>query len=115
PPAGAAPPAPRGRPTRAARSYHARVMPTAPAALAAAATLLVAATAAQAGGTAPVGAAPKSDRAAAKLVHRSRWEPRPDNRIANRTIPTRAELRTFRRKSTMPYRNQVTGHFRGTT
>jgi len=30
---------------------------------------------------------PRSDRAAAKLVHRSSWEPRADNHSANHTIP----------------------------
>jgi hypothetical protein len=38
---------------------------------------------------------PRSDRAAAKMVHRSPREPRADNHSANHTIPTRAQLRTL--------------------
>jgi hypothetical protein len=62
-----------------------------------------------------VGARPLSDRAAARLVHRSAWEPRPDNADENRRVPTRAQLRYFRRHSTMPYKARVDGHYRGTT
>src|SRR3954462_476997 len=81
-----------------------------------AALMLVPATAfARHASTRPVGSKPLSDRAAAKRVHRSRWEPRPHNRKANRTRPTRAQLRMFRRRSDMVYARQVTGHFRGTT
>lgn len=65
--------------------------------------------------TLPVGAAPRSDAAAAALVHRSPWEPRPANRAANRRVPTVAELAHFRRHSNMPNRARVTGRFRGTT
>ena len=65
--------------------------------------------------TRPVGSEPLSDRAAAALVDRSRWEPRPANRNENRRMPTRGELRYFRRHSDMPYKRRVTGHFRGTT
>jgi hypothetical protein len=65
--------------------------------------------------TRPVGSPPKSDRAAAKLVKRSRWEPRPRNHKANQTRLTRAQIRYFRRHSTMPYAGRVTGHFHGTT
>jgi hypothetical protein len=63
----------------------------------------------------PVGSPPLSDRAAAARVDRSRWEPRPGNRAENRRIPTRGELRYFRRHSDMRYKRRVTGHFRGTT
>jgi hypothetical protein len=63
----------------------------------------------------PVGSLPLSDRAAAERVDRSRWEPRPANRAENRRMPTRGELRYFRRHSDMPYKRRVTGHFRGTT
>jgi hypothetical protein len=84
-------------------------------ALAALACLLAGAATAQAAGTRPVGSRPRSDEAAAKLVHRSRWEPRPGNRIANRTVPSRRQLRSFRRRSDMPYKRRVTGHYRGTT
>jgi hypothetical protein len=65
--------------------------------------------------TRPVGSDPLSDRAAAARVDRSRWEPRPANRDENRRMPTRGELRYFRRHSDMPYKRRVTGHFRGTT
>jgi hypothetical protein len=65
--------------------------------------------------TRPVDSAPLSDRAAAARVDRSRWEPRPANRNENRHIPTRGDLRYFRRHSDMPYKRRVTGHFRGTT
>lgn len=76
--------------------------------------LALTAPAAQAG-TRRVGAKPLSDRAAARLVHRSAWEPRPDNADENRRVPTRAQLRYFRRHSTMPYKRRVDGRFRGTT
>jgi hypothetical protein len=66
-------------------------------------------------GTRRVGARPLSDRAAARLVHRSAWEPRPDNADENRRVPTRAQLRYFRRHSTMPYKARVDGRYRGTT
>jgi hypothetical protein len=65
--------------------------------------------------TRPVGSKPRSDRAAAKLVTRSSWEPRARNRKANHTMLTRAQIRFFRRHSTMPYKGRVTGHFTGTT
>jgi hypothetical protein len=65
--------------------------------------------------TRPVGSEALSDRAAAARVDRSRWEPRPANRDENRRMPTRGELRYFRRHSDMPYKRRVTGHFRGTT
>jgi hypothetical protein len=58
---------------------------------------------------------PRSDRAAAKLVHRSGWEPRVDNYSANHTIPTRAQLRTFHAQRLTPYAQNVTGHYTGTT
>jgi hypothetical protein len=66
-------------------------------------------------GTRRVGAKPLRDRAAARLVHRSSFEPRHDNAGENRRIPTRAQLRHFRRHSDMPYKARVTGRFRGTT
>jgi hypothetical protein len=68
-----------------------------------------------AAGTRAVGSPPMSDHAAARLVKRSAWEPRPDNRRANHTMLSRAQLRAFRRHSTMPYKGRVTGHFTGTT
>lgn len=58
---------------------------------------------------------PLSDRAAAKLVHRSSWEPRADNHSANHTIPTPAQLRAFRAQRLTPYAQNVTGHYTGTT
>ncbi len=65
--------------------------------------------------TRPVGSPPLSDAAAARLVHRSSFEPRPANAKPNRTVPTAAQLRFFRRHSDMPYKARVTGRFRGTT
>jgi hypothetical protein len=57
------------------------------------------------------------DTAAAEMVDRSRWEPRPVNREANRHTPSRRTLRRFRRWSELPraYRRAVTGDFTGTT
>ena len=53
---------------------------------------------------------------AAKLVKRSRFEPRPANREA---VPAGAKsaatLRVFRAQSDMPYARSVTGRFTGTT
>jgi hypothetical protein len=66
-------------------------------------------------GTRQVGAKPLRDRAAARLVHRSSFEPRRDNADENRRVPTRAQLRHFRRHSDMPYKARVDGRFRGTT
>ena len=62
-----------------------------------------------------VGMAPLSDLAAARLVHRSPWEPRHDNGAANRRVPSSADLAYFRAHSEMPYKAQVTGAFTGTT
>jgi hypothetical protein len=58
---------------------------------------------------------PRSDRAAAKLVQRSSFEPRHDNDAANHRMPTKAQIRDFRRRSDMPNKGWVTGHFTGTT
>jgi hypothetical protein len=65
--------------------------------------------------TRPVGSKPLADREAAKRVRRTAYEPRPGNRRENRRIPTRRELRFFRRHSEMTYKRRVTGRFRGTT
>jgi hypothetical protein len=62
-----------------------------------------------------VGAPPLSDAAAARLVKRSPWEPRPDNAAENRSIPSPGALSYFRAHSEMPYKDQVTGAFTGTT
>jgi hypothetical protein len=62
-----------------------------------------------------VGMPPLSDAAAARLVRRSPWEPRPDNAAANRHRPSAADLVYFRAHSTMPYKDEVTGAFTGTT
>lgn len=64
---------------------------------------------------AKVGWGPLSSRAAAKRVTRTKWEPRRQNRKANRTVPTRKQIKQFRRKSDMPYARYVNGRFRGTT
>ncbi len=60
-------------------------------------------------------AKPLSDRAAARRVHRSAFEPRADNAAANHRMPSRAQLADFRRRSDMPNKARVTGHFTGTT
>ena len=65
--------------------------------------------------TRPHAKKPLSDKRAAKLVHRSRFEPRPANREALRRTPTTAQLRAFRAQSEMPYARYVTGRFTGTT
>jgi hypothetical protein len=65
--------------------------------------------------TRPVGSAPLPDRAAAARVDRSPFEPRPSNSAENRRVPTRGELRYFRRHSDMTYKKRVSGRFRGTT
>ena len=65
--------------------------------------------------TRPLGSKPLSDAAAAKLVKRSSFEPRPENRKALRRTPTDAELARFRKESEMPYKRSVTGRYTGTT
>ena len=67
------------------------------------------------GGTKPVGWGPRTSRQAAKHVHRSAWEPRSANRVANHTVPGRGQLRRWRGRSDMPYARYVNGRFRGTT
>jgi hypothetical protein len=62
-----------------------------------------------------VGMPPLSDSAAARLVHRSPWEPRPDNAAADQHVPSTAEIAYFRAHSDMPYKGQVSGAFTGTT
>ncbi len=65
--------------------------------------------------TKPVGWGPRTSKAAAKLVDRSRFEPRPQNSKSNRRIPGKKLLRTWRKRSDMPYKRYVNGRFRGTT
>ncbi len=66
--------------------------------------------------TAPVGRPPLSDSAAGARVHRSSWEPRPQNAAANRRVPTSTQVALFRRQSQNdPYKRYVDGHYRGTT
>ena len=79
--------------------------------------VLLAAAPARAGSlvTRPHAKKPLSDKRAAKLVHHSRFEPRPANRPATHAVPTAAQLRAFRAQSEMPYARYVTGHFSGTT
>src|SRR5271166_3200660 len=62
-----------------------------------------------------IGAPPLSDAAAARLVQRSRWEPRSGNTAADRRVPSSADLGYFRAHSEMPYKDQVTGAYTGTT
>ncbi|HEX3738078.1 MAG TPA: hypothetical protein VHV53_11090 [Solirubrobacterales bacterium] len=68
-----------------------------------------------ANGVKPVGWTPLTSAAAAKLVHRSSWEPRPQNYAADHKIPGAAELAEWRSQSTMPYAGLVDGRFTGTT
>ncbi|HMT05286.1 MAG TPA: hypothetical protein PKD76_07070 [Solirubrobacterales bacterium] len=65
--------------------------------------------------TQPVGWGPRSTRAAAKLVHRNGFEPRPGNFRANHRVPPKRMLRAWRKTSEMPYKRFVNGRFRGTT
>jgi hypothetical protein len=65
--------------------------------------------------TRPHATRPLSDARAARLVDRSRFEPRLDNRAATHRRPTAAQLRAFRAQSDMPYARYVTGRFTGTT
>jgi hypothetical protein len=58
---------------------------------------------------------PLADSAAARLVVRSSWEPRPDNFVANHVMPSSTELGYFHAHSQMPLARYVTGHFTGTT
>jgi hypothetical protein len=81
----------------------------------AAATLIPAAPAAATATTQPVGFAPLSDQAAAALVQRSGFEPRPQNIKANHTVPGRRMVRRWRKHNKMPYRRFVDGNFTGTT
>ena len=65
---------------------------------------------------APVGRPPLSDAAAARRVHRSSWEPRPENYAANHRVPSRAQLARFHAQSqNNPYQKYVDGRYRGTT
>lgn len=63
----------------------------------------------------PVGWTPLTSAAAAKLVHHSPWEPRPQNYTANHTVPSAQELAEWQAQSTMPYASLVNGRFTGTT
>ena len=58
-----------------------------------------------------------TDEAAASLVDRSGYEPRPKNREANRRHASERMLRRFRRASSLPrsYKRHVTGAYSGTT
>ena len=61
--------------------------------------LLLAPAAASAGEkTRKVGWGPRTSKAAAKLVDRSPWEPRPENRRANHRIPGKKLLRAWRKR-----------------
>ena len=65
------------------------------------------------------GAALPSDAECAERVHRSPWEPRPDNAEANRTTPERpvelADNSSFDEKWQQKYKTRITGNFTGTT
>ena len=77
--------------------------------------LLVPATAGARAITQPVGFTPLSSKKATKKVHRSAFEPRPDNTKPNHLIPKRKQLRNWHAWSEMPYAAYVNGRFRGTT
>jgi autotransporter family porin len=81
----------------------------------AAAILLPASAAAAKATTQPVGFVPLSDQAAAALVQRTGFEPRPQNVKADHTIPGRRMVRQWRKRNKMPYRRFVDGNFMGTT
>jgi hypothetical protein len=57
------------------------------------------------------------DEAAAALVARSGWEPRPQNRDENHRRPSADTLRRFRHASELPraYKRRVSGDYTGTT
>ena len=65
--------------------------------------------------TRKVGWGPRTSKAAAKLVDRSKFEPRPQNRKSNHRVPGKNLLRSWRKRSEMPYKEYVNGRFRGTT
>jgi autotransporter family porin len=63
---------------------------------------------------------PRSDLDAASRVLRKEWEPRPDNALFNRTVPTEDQLRQIQVPRYLDARGHltlkaVTGHFTGTT
>jgi hypothetical protein len=58
---------------------------------------------------------PRTSKAAAKLVNRTGFEPRPENRARNHRVPGRKLLNGWRKRSEMPYAGYVDGRFRGTT
>jgi hypothetical protein len=63
----------------------------------------------------PIGWGPRTSKAAAKLVTRNGFEPRPENRASNYRIPGPKLLRPWRKRSEMPYARFVDGRFKGTT
>jgi hypothetical protein len=65
--------------------------------------------------TQPVGFTPLSDQAAAALVQRTGFEPRPQNFRANNTVPSRRMVREWRKHNKLPNRRFVDGNFTGTT
>jgi hypothetical protein len=65
--------------------------------------------------TRSTGSGPLTDGQAAARVVRSRWEPRPENKVANHRVPTADEIAFFRAHSDLPTRWWVTGNHRGTT
>ena len=59
-----------------------------------------------------------SERRCARLVRRSRWEPRPENQRANHRVPRRLRLgraRSYDEDWNERYRPRITGAFVGTT
>jgi hypothetical protein len=59
-----------------------------------------------------------SERPCARLVRRSRWEPRPENQRANHRVPRRLRLgsaRSYDEDWNERYRPRITGAFVGTT
>jgi hypothetical protein len=65
--------------------------------------------------TKAVGWGPRTSKSAAKLVNRNGFEPRPMNYKDNHRVPGRKMLRSWRKRSEMPYKRFVNGRFKGTT
>ena len=79
------------------------------------ASAVPAASAAAKATTQPPGFQPLSSTAAAGLVVRNGFEPRPGNTKANHAVPTKRALKAWRHTSKMPYARKVDGRFTGTT
>jgi hypothetical protein len=54
-------------------------------------------------------------RGCADRIERRSWEPRPENKVPNHTIPSRKHLRAFHKASALRHRYRINGRFRGRT